>query len=618
MDIKEIKFIVANTAPFNKLGDPGIAEFVDISEIKEYKNREIIYKESDPPDYFYLILQGRVVALTRQADKESEIELLKRGTCFGIISLFNEELHSVTARSIETTLILRVHKEKFKDFLHKHPSVSFDFSRILSQRVRSRFHPKKIFQCKRIGIMGPAGSGKSTYMFNLGLKLKEETGKKVICVEFSSNDNFTLASRAASPKILDISKFNEGDALKYIISENIDCISVRIETGSNFSTLLNFLSENYHFILFEVSTHSLEAHLDDFASHADYIHVLVYPTRQDLARAGSLIKLLETKNPLSREKIRVISNEFGPTDNLSFDQKRELLAHCIYATVPSFRDQSYFKMLRRVSRDTGEIVLGLALGSGASFGFAHVGVLKVLENNNVAIDVIAGTSMGAVFAAMWALDFGIEKMERISLELGKKLNLFSPRGFSFPLRGFIQARRLEGIFRGIFADLTFYDIKRTLKIVSFDFLKREAYIINEGLIYKALAASCAIPGVFEPIKVKNSILLDGGILNPLPVKILIDAGAHKIIAVNISPGGEQVKKAYEKKSRPHIFDFIFGSVETMQKQFIDQAVKICDVVIEPDLSGLEWLEFDKAGDLIKRGETAAMDKLEQIKRLTQR
>jgi NTE family protein len=245
----------------------------------------------------------------------------------------------------------------------------------------------------------------------------------------------------------------------------------------------------------------------------------------------------------------------------------------------------------------------LALGSGASFGFAHVGVLKVLENNNVAIDVIAGTSMGAVFAAMWALDFGIEKMERISLELGKKLNLFSPRGFSFPLRGFIQARRLEGIFRGIFADLTFYDIKRTLKIVSFDFLKREAYIINEGLIYKALAASCAIPGVFEPIKVKNSILLDGGILNPLPVKILIDAGAHKIIAVNISPGGEQVKKAYEKKSRPHIFDFIFGSVETMQKQFIDQAVKICDVVIEPDLSGLEWLEFDKAGDLIKRGET---------------
>jgi len=71
-------------------------------------------------------------------------------------------------------------------------------------------------------------------MFNLGLKLKEETGKKVICVEFSSNDNFTLASRAASPKILDISKFNEGDALKYIMSENIDCISVRIETGFQF------------------------------------------------------------------------------------------------------------------------------------------------------------------------------------------------------------------------------------------------------------------------------------------------------------------------------------------------------------------------------------------------
>jgi len=107
MENKEAKFILANTPPFNKLPEDGIDDFLSICELRKYGHGEILYKDQDPPDYFYFLLRGRILAVKQDAKEELEIELLKRGTSFGIISLFNEEPHSVTTKSIEESLVLR-------------------------------------------------------------------------------------------------------------------------------------------------------------------------------------------------------------------------------------------------------------------------------------------------------------------------------------------------------------------------------------------------------------------------------------------------------------------------------------------------------------------------------
>jgi NTE family protein len=150
MNIQEIKYVVSSTPPFDKLNEQELDEFIGLCEVKEYKNGQYIYKIDDPADYFYLLLQGRVVALTKEDQRELEIELLKRGVSFGIISLFNDEPHSVTTRAIESSTLIRVEKEKFKQFLNAYPRISLEFARILSQRIRGRIKPKKIFQCKRL------------------------------------------------------------------------------------------------------------------------------------------------------------------------------------------------------------------------------------------------------------------------------------------------------------------------------------------------------------------------------------------------------------------------------------------------------------------------------------
>lgn len=616
MDIQQIKLIVSSTPPFNSLKEAEVEEFLNISEVKEYRNGEVLYRNGDGPDYFYFILQGRIVALASDGANDKEIELLKRGTSFGIISLFNEEPHSVTTRSIETSNVLRIPKEKFKDFLNRHPALSLEFYRLLSQRIRSRTGPKKIFQCKRIGVTGADACGKTTYMFQLGTHLKEQTRKKVICIEFSINDTFSLPSlvnKNASP--LNLDSFKEEALAGHIFGEGVDCLMVSPGGGANFFALINFLSENYHFIIYEIPYAFLDKLFKELGALGDYLHFLLTIRKEEVEKAASLTGSLKAQGGFSAERIKVIINEFNKKDDIAFTQIRKLIDQPIYATLPGAYGQDYSKALRRIARQAGEVVIGLALGSGAAYGFSHVGVLKVLEENNVYIDILCGSSIGAVIATLWALGYNADEIEELTVGIGKKMHLFSFSGFSFPFKGFLKAKYLENILKKIFKDKTFYDLKRTLKIVVFDFTRKETIVLEEGLLYKAVAASCAMPGVFEPVRFKNEIFLDGGILSPLPSKVLLNYGVNKIIAVNITPGQQEIYQEYERWKKWHIFDFIFGSIETMQREFVRQAVSVSDIVIHPDFTGLGWLEFEKVEDLIKRGEQATRQKIAEIKKL---
>ncbi|MDD5194381.1 MAG: patatin-like phospholipase family protein [Candidatus Omnitrophica bacterium] len=617
MDKNEIILILSNTPTFNKLSSEDIAAFLEICEVKQYLSGEIIYQEGSPPDYFYFLLKGRVVALTHQEVGEVEIDLLKRGTSFGIISIFSGDPHSVTTKAIETSFILRAGHEHFKEFLNKHPAISLDFSRMLTQRVKAKTQtrPKKIFQVKHIGIIGFPSAGKTTYLYNLALRLKEETGKKVICLEVSSSDNFVLPYLAKNEaKALSLAGFNEETLPNFIIKGEIDYLLLKVTSPANFSALLNNLCESYHFILYEIPFYFWDNYFDDFVSPADYIHFVLFPQIEELRRAGILMSDLKTKHPTIREKLKVIINEFGSKDIISYTSKCDLLNQPVYATLPASSGEPYTKVLRRISRQTADLITGLALGSGAAFGYAHIGVLKAFEENDITIDIICGSSMGSVIATLWAMGLKPDEIAPLAQEFGRKTSNFM--GISFPFKGVIRARRLESICKKIFGNKTFYDLKHMLKVVAFDFAKREIIVLEEGLLYKAVAASCAMPGLFEPVKLKEDILLDGGILTPLPTKILLNYGVNRIIAINITPSQEEIRKEYQRHNKMHVFDFIFGSIETMQREFIQQAVGIADVVVHPSFAGLGWMEFEKIEELMARGYLAAKEKIQEIKSLT--
>lgn len=609
MELKDLKFILSNIAPFNKLSKNNLRDFIAISEVKEHKNGEIIYREGGRPDYFYILLEGRMVVSTYKDHKDSDIDVLKRGTCFGMISLFTDEPHSVTAKSIETSYVLQVDKNEFKKFLEKNPLISLDLSRILSQRVKARSKPKTIFQSKKVGIIRGASVDEIDYISDLARELKKQTKKKVISLQITSD------SKIGKNKVLLTKNFKEETIDSYILKDDSDTLYISIDSRDNFFALLNFISERYHFVIYEIPHKFLEENYYGLVNPVQQLHFLVHSQEKCLAVEALYIQNLKIRALLGQEKIKIILIEPKSKEDLDFQRKQELISSPIYATLPFHNSDDYKGALRRISREIGEVVLGVALGSGAAYGFSHIGVLKILEQEKIIIDIVSGSSMGAVVAAFWAAGFSFIDIERFCAEIGRKIGSFSIMGLSFPFRGIMKAERLESIFKSIFKNLTFYDLKHTLKVVSFDFAKRNTVILSEGFLYKALAASCAFPGIFEPIRFRKDILLDGGVLNPLPTEILVGFNANKIIASNITLSKEQAYKEYRRRNRLGILDFIFGSIETMQQKFIEPALKMADVVIHPNLEGLGWTEFNRIKEFIERGEQATLEKIGQIKDL---
>ncbi len=180
----------------------------------------------------------------------------------------------------------------------------------------------------------------------------------------------------------------------------------------------------------------------------------------------------------------------------------------------------------------------------------------------------------------------------------------------------IRDSYLKRILKKIFGDKRFYDLKRPIRIVCFDFKKRKPYVLSREnfSLYRAILASCSIPGIFAPVENKEDLLLDGGVLNPLPVGCLIKEGIKKIISVNVSPSGKDIEKMYreQKIKKLNIFDFIFGSIEAMQQEFIQEAISLSDIVIHPKFENMLWTDFKNVDYFIAKGEEETLKHLNDI------
>lgn len=126
-----------------------------------------------------------------------------------------------------------------------------------------------------------------------------------------------------------------------------------------------------------------------------------------------------------------------------------------------------------------------------------------------------------------------------------------------------------------------------------------------------------MPGIFEPLKQQEDLFLDGGVLNPLPVSCLVKAGIKKIISVNVTPSKEEIQKEYmeNRRKKLNVLDFIFGSIEAMQREFIQDAISFSDIVIHPEFKNTVWTEFKKIDYFVEQGEKSALINIDKIRQL---
>jgi NTE family protein len=256
--------------------------------------------------------------------------------------------------------------------------------------------------------------------------------------------------------------------------------------------------------------------------------------------------------------------------------------------------------------------IGLALSGGAARGLAHIGVLEVLQKEGVPIDIIAGTSAGAVIGAIYAWNQDINRIREHALEPGWKkfAPLIDP---SLPRTGLIKGRKIKDLLTSYIGGNTkFSDLKIPFACVATDIETGEEVVIDRGSVAEALRATISIPAIFTVVKREGRYLVDGGLTTPVPVNVVRRMGADFIIAVNVTP---DVSTRIEKVHRePNIFQIIMQSLYITTYSVARSSLGDADIVIEPDLSRIGAGDFQKARELILRGAQAAHRAIPEIKR----
>ncbi|HOB19305.1 MAG TPA: patatin-like phospholipase family protein [Candidatus Atribacteria bacterium] len=252
----------------------------------------------------------------------------------------------------------------------------------------------------------------------------------------------------------------------------------------------------------------------------------------------------------------------------------------------------------------GKPKIGLALGAGATRGFAHIGVLQVMEELGIRPDFIAGSSIGAIIGALYAAGVSPKMMEGIAynLEPGLCYDLCVPR------KGFIQGNKLENLIRMLTRNKDFEELDIPLAVTAVDLITSERVILRTGNVARAVRASISIPGVFKPVYDGDRVLVDGGILERVPVNVVREMGSDIVIGVDVGFRGKH-------RTTSNILEIILQSFEVMELEIIRHTVPDNAIMIYPNINVQNPLGFDHVEETIKAGRKAALDVLQSSRKL---
>ncbi|MBU4484670.1 patatin-like phospholipase family protein [bacterium] len=291
--------------------------------------------------------------------------------------------------------------------------------------------------------------------------------------------------------------------------------------------------------------------------------------------------------------------------------------------------------------------IGLALSSGGAKGFAHIGILKVLEEACIPIHCIVGTSAGAVIGSLYTSGMPIKDIEDLAADLNLRdmARLFFP---TFGRSGFIDGNRVKNFLAPYLKDKRIEDLNPKFACVAADLLTGERIVFKKGNVLEAVRASSSIPGIFTPLNTKEHILVDGGIVDPLPIDLAYSLGATYVIAVNVNlpqkskftfgtssvevsldkvdstvqEESSAIKKAVHglfhrdglKEKHLPTSEIIFSAITILEAKLLQLQLKQAGphLLVQPDLSKFEVHSFRRGKEIIEAGYKAMKDALPRL------
>lgn len=242
----------------------------------------------------------------------------------------------------------------------------------------------------------------------------------------------------------------------------------------------------------------------------------------------------------------------------------------------------------------------LALSSGGARGFSHIGVLKSLERHRVPVLGIAGSSMGGLIGALFCTGYDADMLAELALGLRRHQWI----DFSLSKMGMVRGQKLLGLVNMLTRGRHFEDCRPPLKLVAVDIERGEEVVLDQGSLAEAVRATTSIPGIFSPWVMDNRVLVDGGVLNRVPVDLARDIADAPVVAVDAGIDISPMVKS--------VFDILFQAFDLMARELRQYKPVVADVLIEPRLPNAREAQFTRVDEFIRAGERACEEKIPEI------
>jgi NTE family protein len=616
--------------PLFQLFGPGELEtladlFVDVS----YRRGDTICSAGEEGDTFFVCVSGELEVVAGRPPRV--VNRLGPGASFGEISLLLGGKRAATVKATRTTRLLALNKAAFDRYFLHNAKVLAHLSRELSRQLATTAAGVAVPRTTTVISISAARllRGATLVANGLAALLRDHSGHEVVLLRCGSP-----AGAIALGELARRSTDELWSRLDRSTLEGVPLLVARADQGEAvdeaLSALLSRLGERARFVVLHVAAG--RADLERAAEDAADVLVRIVDAARPPAPDGAGPRTFGILNLYNPSTSPIPVNHCEPFVLRVDPGLRELDVAGQLARIRSAPRSPAAAALHRLARKILGSTVGIVLGGGAAFGMAHIGVLKVLEDNGIPADLVVGCSMGSLIAIGLAAGMRASDMHASALRLGTKRNvLWALTDLTLTKPGLLNGQRFLQLLLPLIEPLKdFNELLLPCRVVATDIQTGERVTIGSGSLAHAGRASCSIPMVFRPIEHEGHILVDGGVVDPVPAEVVHDMGADVCIAVNAVPplrkGVETVLARWYRqvnpfswlafsRDMPNMFDVVMNSMQSLQHELGNFKAISADVRICPDLSEFTWIEFYRPKEIVERGIEAAERALPEIRRV---
>jgi NTE family protein/lysophospholipid hydrolase len=607
----ELRKLFSESGYFGPPDDAVIRELADASEVVHVRGGDRVVRGGLPLEFLYTVVYGRLRNVVADAEGEGRhVNELARGVSVGLGGLLTGRPYLTDVYAVRDSVLLRTPKRDFERIVTNHPDLLLRFLKKLATRFEE-FIGTRVLE-----------TGALTEVERI------ETNVAFIPVDESGSIRESADSLARA--------FGEYHKVLHLTARDVDAaLGEGASTGESSRSSdrdviawLHQRESEFEGVLYEADLSS-PAWTERCLRHADLVVIAARGgSRAPIKKLNSLLAKCRVDRGAARVDLLLVhkadtalptrANAWSKLENLS------RIHH-----VREKRDADY----RRVARIMSRRAVGLVLGGGGARGIAHVGVLKALEEADVPIDFISGTSMGSIFAGGYAKGWSPEViMENVRRVFSPRWALYDP---TLPILAMMRGRKLEGVLKKLFEGVEIEDLWLNFHCVSSNLTHAGAFVHDRGDLWKSIRASCSIPGIFPPVKFGEQILIDGGIVDNLPIATMRERCERgTVIAVDVAGSeapeaveefgdidmtwktiGDRLNPFTESKPAPHILYVLQRTAMINSSRNAQTALSSnqADLLLTPPLEEFGLLDWSAHDALYEAGYRYAAEALSQWK-----